>query len=99
VACWVRHGVAEIRAHHAGNAGRTHSGLHAPNHHGVQWALADCRQVCMSHPQGSDSRSFDQCTLTGPIILLIHVYILVMLQAAEPTVRSTVGCACWIWAL
>uniref|UniRef100_A0A0E0EBJ4 Uncharacterized protein n=1 Tax=Oryza meridionalis TaxID=40149 RepID=A0A0E0EBJ4_9ORYZ len=25
-------------------ARRTHSGLHAPNHHGVQWVLADCRQ-------------------------------------------------------
>uniref|UniRef100_A0A0E0EBJ6 Uncharacterized protein n=1 Tax=Oryza meridionalis TaxID=40149 RepID=A0A0E0EBJ6_9ORYZ len=26
-------------------ARRTHSGLHAPNHHGVQWVLADCRQA------------------------------------------------------
>jgi hypothetical protein len=38
---------AEILAHHAGDAGRVHSGLHPPNHHGVQWPLAHCRQVCL----------------------------------------------------
>jgi hypothetical protein len=37
--------VAEIRAHHAGDARRAHCGLHPPNHHGLQWPLAHCRQV------------------------------------------------------
>uniref|UniRef100_A0A0E0EBK0 Uncharacterized protein n=2 Tax=Oryza meridionalis TaxID=40149 RepID=A0A0E0EBK0_9ORYZ len=37
-------------------ARRTHSGLHAPNHHGVQWVLADCRQAAEPNVCGTTGR-------------------------------------------
>ena len=94
---------AEIPAHHAGNAGSAHSGIHPPNHHGVQRTLAHCCQVgfLLLNPRVSGP-SIGYCDelisipyLTPSVLTPVPL----ILQAIEPAICCSTGSPRRIWAL
>lgn len=87
---------AEIPAHHAGDAGSAHCGLHPPNHHGLQRPLAHCRQVSLVSGTPGVGMNFISASCLIASVLIPAPFIL---QAAEPAVCCSPGRACRIWAL